>query len=244
MDGKDGDRALWPEMGRLAAILAVAVVLYAVGLAFVSFDQLLGLLNTLLSTLLSVFSALVVGLALFRYQTRETDRKKREELAVLLEAELGQLKRTFEKSRTVVPDEVLEDGPPHAASHEIRLSIHHPHPLVIEEAARSGLFGAQPTAAMLVLARDMRAHGGFLREATSLEPHMDRAWAAWVRRPGGPGQEGFFRLLRRYAQAARMVQGSEEAIVAGCEEILEGLGSPTGRWPEPGPRDVRQTKEA
>jgi hypothetical protein len=36
--------------------------------------------------------------------------------------------------------------------------LHHPHPLVIDEAARSGLFGAEPTAGMLVLARDMRAH--------------------------------------------------------------------------------------
>jgi hypothetical protein len=45
-----------------------------------------------------------------------------------------------------------------SASHEIRLSIHHPHPLVIEEAARSGLFALESTAGMLVLARDMRAH--------------------------------------------------------------------------------------
>ena len=83
-----------------------------------------------------------------------------------------------------------------SASHKIRLSIHHPHPLVIEEAARSGLFGAESTAAMLVLARDMRAHDLYLREATSLEPHMDRAWAHGLCCQARPGHEEFFRLCR------------------------------------------------
>jgi hypothetical protein len=73
----------------------------------------------------------------------------------------------------------------------------------------------------------MRAHDLFLREATSLEPHMDRAWAAGLE--CRPSREEFFRLLRRYAQAARMVQLSEENIVAGCGEVLEGLGRRSGR---------------
>lgn len=220
------DLAPWREIVRTAAMLAVAVAVYTVGVALASFDQLLGWLNTLISTMLSVFSALVVGLALFRYQTEETDRKKRDELVALLEAELGELKRAFLGSRTVVPDEILEDRRP-SASYDVRLSIHHPHPLVIEEAARSGLFGAELAAEMLVLARDMRAHDLFLGEATSLEPHMDRAWAAGLDHQAGRGE--FFRLLRRYAQAARMVQRSEESIVAGCEEVLEGLKKTSGR---------------
>ena len=74
---------------------------------------------------------------------------------------------------------------------------------------------------MLVLPRDMRAHDRFLRESTSLELHMDRAWAHGLHCQAG--HEEFFRLLRRYAQAARMVQLSEESIVAGCEEVQEGL---------------------
>jgi hypothetical protein len=77
---------------------------------------------------------------------------------------------------------------------------------------------------MLVLARDMRAHDHFLRKATSLEqPYMDMAWARGLHRQAESGHEEFFRLYRRYAQAARMVQISEESIVAGCEEVLEGL---------------------
>jgi hypothetical protein len=192
----------------------VALVLYTAGVALASLDQLLGWLNTLMmATVLSVFSALVVGLVLLRFQTKETDGKKREELAALLEAEIAALEREFMDSRTTVPDGILEDRRS-SAFHEIRLSIHHPHPLVIEEAIRSGLFDAELTAGMLVLAREMKAHNLFLGEATSLEPHMDRAWAAGLGRRSN--REEFFRLLRRYAQAVRMVQLSEESILAGC----------------------------
>jgi uncharacterized membrane protein YraQ (UPF0718 family) len=155
--GKGKDSALWRGIDRAAAVLSVLVVLYTVGVALASLAQVLGWLTTLLSTMLSVFCAFVVGLALFRYQTRETDRKKREDLAALLATELGGLRHGLLDSRTFVPDAGLEHLPSFA-SHEIRLSIHHPHPLVIEEAARSGLFGAESTAAMLILVRDMRAH--------------------------------------------------------------------------------------
>lgn len=216
----------WRDIGRFAVALCVVLVLYTVGVALSSPEQLLGWLNTLMATVLSVFSALVVGLVLFRFQTKETDGKKREELAALLEAELTELKREFLDSRTAVPDEILEDRRP-SAFHEIRLSIHHPHPLVIEEAIRSGLFDAGLTSGMLVLAREMKSHNLFLREATSLEPYMDRAWAAGLERRRS--REEFFKLLRRYAQAVRMVQLSEESILAGCGEVLEGLGRTSNR---------------
>jgi hypothetical protein len=207
--GKGEDSALWSEIGRYAAVFSVAVALYTVGVALASLEQLLAWLDTLFSNVLSVFSALVIGPVLFRYETRETDRKKREDLTLLLERELGDLRRSFLASRTSVPEKVLDDPIP-SALHEIGLSIHHPHPLVIEESARSGLFSAETTAAMLVLARDMRAHDLHLREATCLEPYMDRAWAQGFRCQAEPEHEEFFRLCRRYAQAARMVQLSEE----------------------------------
>ncbi len=99
-------------------------------------DQLLEWPNTLLATVLPVFSAFVFGLAPFRYQCMETDRTKRENLNAPLVTELEELRRSLLSSRTFVPDEVLEDLRP-LAPQEIRLSIHHLHPLVIEEAARS-----------------------------------------------------------------------------------------------------------
>jgi len=50
---------------------------------------------------------------------------------------------------------------------------------------------------------------------------MDRAFAAGLGRRSS--REEFLRLLRRYAQAVRMVQRSEESILAGCREVLEDL---------------------
>ena len=135
----------WRDIGGLG----VALILYIVGVALASLDQLLGWFDNVMATVLSVFSALVVGLVLFRFQTKETDAKKREELAALLEAELAEVEREFMGSRSTVPDGILKDRRP-SAFHEIRLSIHHPHILVIEEAIRSGLFDAQLTAGMLV----------------------------------------------------------------------------------------------
>jgi ABC-type uncharacterized transport system permease subunit len=55
-------------------VLCVALALYTVGVALASLDQLLGWLNTLMATVLSVFSAVVVGLIPFRFRTREIDR--------------------------------------------------------------------------------------------------------------------------------------------------------------------------
>ena len=38
-----------------------------------------------------------------------------------------------------------------------------------------------------------------------------------------PEHQEFFRLLRLYAQAGRMVQLSEVSIVVGCERVLDGI---------------------
>lgn len=110
----------WSYISRAAVMLAVAVVVYTVAFAFASFDQLLEWLNTLISTMLSVFFTLVVGLVLFRFQTRETDNKKRDELSALLEAELGEVERKFLDLKTVVPDEILEDSLSSASTIRIR----------------------------------------------------------------------------------------------------------------------------
>ena len=64
---KGKDTAIWSEIGRAEAVISVAVGVYTIGVAFASLDQLLGWLNTLLATMLSVFCVLVIGLALFRY---------------------------------------------------------------------------------------------------------------------------------------------------------------------------------
>ena len=75
------DPVPWRDIGRLATVLGVALIVYTVAVALASPDQLFDWLNTLVATVLSVFSALVVGLVLLRLQTKEADAKKREELA-------------------------------------------------------------------------------------------------------------------------------------------------------------------
>ncbi len=52
---------------------------------------------------------------------------------------------------------------------------------------------------------------------------MIGSWAHRLQRQAESRHEEFFRLYRRNARAVRMVQLSEESIVAGCEEVLEGL---------------------
>ena len=68
---KQKDSALWREIGRTAKIMAGVVAVYTIAVALASPEQLLGWFNTLLSTVLSVFSALVIGLALFHLPNNE-----------------------------------------------------------------------------------------------------------------------------------------------------------------------------
>jgi hypothetical protein len=55
----------------------------------------------------------------------------------------------------MVPDEALEQG---VGTYTTRVSLHFTHPLIVEEAVRSGLFDEQQMTEMLHLARNMRAH--------------------------------------------------------------------------------------
>jgi uncharacterized membrane protein YraQ (UPF0718 family) len=120
--------------------------------------DLLGWFNTLISTAASVIFALIIGVILFHYQANEADRKKRANLVQLLKAELGAVRRMIENSRTVVPDEALETTETSFHSHVMHVSLHYTHPLIVEEAVRSGLFDEAQTAEMLALARNMRSH--------------------------------------------------------------------------------------
>lgn len=46
---------------------------------------------------------------------------------------------------------------------------------MVEEAARSGLFDAEQTRAMLVLVKETGARNLYLGEATARQPHMERS---------------------------------------------------------------------
>ena len=64
-----------------------------------------------------------IGLLLFNYQAKETDRNKKSIFLGLLKAELGAVRRLIGNSRTIVPDEALETTETSFRSHEIRVSL-------------------------------------------------------------------------------------------------------------------------
>jgi hypothetical protein len=213
------DSGLRRYMVLLAVLVAVVVGVYTLVVLLCSPGNLIGWFNTLLSTLVSVLAALFIGLVLFQYQTQETDRKKKEQLAGLLKTELGKVRHDIERRRTVVPDEALETTKNFFTSHEMQYVLHYTHPLIVEEAARSGLFDTEQTSEMLVLARNMRQHNVLRQEAMTLRVEEERARVASVE---GYSEE-YLMATKRYAWALRDVQESEESIINSCTKLLGNL---------------------
>jgi hypothetical protein len=188
-------------VGILVAVYTLVVLLFAPG-------DLLGWVSTLVSTVASVWAALIIGLILFQQQTQATDRRKKEELEKLLKTELSEVRRLIEKYRTHVPD-----GAP--TSHGMQYVLHYTHPLIVEEAARSGLFDTEQTSVMLTLARDMRQHNVLRQEAMTLRMEKERAW-------GASGDQASV-ASEDFTRALRTLQNSEGEIINGCTKLLESL---------------------
>src|SRR5215208_4038373 len=146
----------------LAVLVGILVAGYTLVVLLFAPGDLLGWVSTLVSTIASVWAALLIGLILFQHQTQETDRKKKEVLEELLKTELGEVRRLLVKYRTDKKQYVL----------------HFTHPLIVEEAARSGLFDAEQTSEMLILARMMRQHNLLRQEAMALRVEAERTHVA------------------------------------------------------------------
>src|SRR5215203_4270131 len=203
----------------LAVLVGALVGGYTLVVGVGSPGDLLGWLNTLVSTVASVWAALLIGLILFQHQTQETDRKKKEELAELLKTELGEVHRVIEKYRTDVPDEALETTENSFTSHAMQYVLHYTHPLIVEEAARSGLFDTEQTSEMLVLARTMRQHNVLRQEAMTLRVEAERARVA----SGDQFSEEDLRATKYFNWALRALQESEEDIINRCTKLLESM---------------------
>jgi len=184
----------------LAVLVGALVGGYTLVVGVGSPGDLLGWLNTLVSTVASVWAALLIGLILFQHQTQETDRKKKEELAELHKTELGEVRRLIRRLRTDVPD---------------RYVLHYTHPLIVEEAARSGLFDTEQTSEMLILARIMRQHNVLRQEAMTLRMEKERARVA--------SSDQFSEATKYFTWALRTLQKSEEDIINRCTKLLETL---------------------
>jgi energy-converting hydrogenase A subunit M len=176
-----------------AVLVGVLLGVYTVVVLLVSPEDLIGWFSTLASTVASVWAALVLGLFLFQHQTQATDRKKKEELEKLLKTELGEVSRLMGRLRT----------------DKTRYVLHFTHPLIVEEAARSGLFDTEQTSVMLTLARLMRQHNVLRQEAMTLRMEKERARVA-------SGEVNFTRALSA-------LQSSEEEIRDRCTKLLESM---------------------
>src|SRR5215203_1130564 len=184
----------------LAVLVGILVAGYTLVVLLFAPGDLLSWLNTLVSTVASVWAALLIGLILFQHQTQETDRKKKEELAELHKTELGEVRRLIRRLRTDVPD---------------RYVLHYTHPLIVEEAARSGLFDTEQTSEMLILARIMRQHNVLRQEAMTLRMEKERARVA--------SSDQFSEATKYFTWALRTLQKSEEDIINRCTKLLETL---------------------
>jgi|SRR5215212_10705077 len=197
------DSGLRLNITLLAVLVGVLVAFYTLVVLLFAPDELLGWVSTLVSTIASVWAALLIGLILFQHQTQETDRKKREELAELLKTELGEVRRLLEKYRTDKTQYVL----------------HFTHPLIVEEAARSGLFHAEQASEMLILARMMRQHNVLRQEAMALRVEAERTRVA----SGDQSSGGYLMAMENFTRALSALQNSEEEIRNRCTKLLESL---------------------
>src|SRR5215207_4802712 len=203
----------------LAVLVGILVAGYTLVVLLFAPGDLLSWLSTLVSTVASVWAALLIGLILFQHQSQETDRKKKEELEQLLKTELGEVRRIIETARTDVPDAALETTEKTFTSHVMQYVFRYIHPLIVEEAARSGLFDTEQTSEMLALARNMRQHNVFVQEAMTLEKYEESALVA----SGDQFSRELLRARKRFARALRAVQNSEESIINSCTTLLKSL---------------------
>jgi hypothetical protein len=125
----------------------------------------------------------------------------------------------LERSRTVVPDEALETTESSYTAHKMEVSVRYTHPLIVEEAARSGLFDTEQTAEMLHLARNMKQHNVLLQEVMTWRLYEESTRSA----SDTPVSSKYLLAMKHHAEAARSVQGSEERIINGCRALLDSL---------------------
>lgn len=191
------------RIGWLVAAVVCGALLYTCVLLLFSPSNLVEWFNTLIATVVSVFSALVIGVLLYGFQTEENDRKKREELRELLIAELDETARLVEENRTTINSTSLTRERFSPYEFNANLKRHHPQPLIVEEAIKSGLFSTELTTKLQALSRLMNTHQIEVGYALNSLPFVFE-----------PGPE-----MSRYGNAVQSVIGSEERVIRACKEV-------------------------
>lgn len=139
-----------------AGVLLAAFVIFTLVIVEVSNtdQQLLSGLTTFFSTLLSICAALIIGRYLYRYQVRQSDKKRREELEELIRQELRGMLSTLQDLETIGHDGTREDVESSVRSQrQVYLS-----PIILEEASKSGLFPTELSYNFVLLSGYIHTH--------------------------------------------------------------------------------------
>jgi len=215
---QDGS-SFWRGFGLVTLCVLAVLVAYTLVVWYMSPGTLLEWLNTLVATATSVISAILVGLGLFKVQARQTEKARRSQLTDLLKIELEEVKRNIESSKSSVPDEALQTTRTSIAAYEMSVYFYHAVPLVVKDAARSGLFDEEATAEMMALTRNMLTHNQRIQEYMTAHPDDEPARPS----PEQPVSERWLMAQKRQAEAGRSVERSEDRILRGCRILLDSL---------------------
>lgn len=115
-------------------------------------SQAWGWFHSLIATLVAAVAALRISLLQVTHQSRLNDRSRRKQYEALLEVELQDILDTLNAQSDLRLPVRTKAGPLHL------LHLPYLQPLILEDAARSGLFEPDATRRMVVLCRAIRAY--------------------------------------------------------------------------------------
>jgi hypothetical protein len=157
----------------------------------------------LVATFIGALLAVAIGLALYDFQSIETDQRRSRQLN---EAMVGELQATLDilearHSISVPPPTGAEKG-----EEAVTVVLTHLEPVACEEAIRNAILGPQDVMALSHLARHMRLYNVLADrlEAVLWEPSMSNQQL-------------------RYFRAAKDVRRQQNSVIAWCKVNIEGF---------------------
>ena len=131
-------------------IIAILIaVLYSLMVHHLAPDAVWGWRHTFVATVVSVVFAVAIGVALFNHQTNVTDRARTRQFRASLSAEISDIIREISSGNFMTI---------HLSTSSQKVLITYIQPLILEDAARSGLFNSVHTENMLHLAQKIRMY--------------------------------------------------------------------------------------
>ena len=177
------------------------------------------LFDALVGTVVGAFLAIAGGIYQFNRNTRITEDRKRQQLLALLAAELNETLHTLAPSSLMTPMTIILRG-----GDRFEVVTTYVQPLIVEEAARSGLIGTQETPQSYAFNTF-----AFVRLARRVREYNQQVLALYLTF-GSPDE-------MHLREAIHNVNVAREDVVRDCRDILTWLrdrGVPTDAPPELG----------